>query len=536
MLLAHVSVRLAQAAPGVTDEGIAALTYGGGAIGPGIGIGTVVGNAITGHGPSARGRRHGAHHHVPRHRLHRGARPVRLRPRSSSSRALRDGEPCDATHPTAPRSSRDRLRRTLRLRRRGYGRSRPEGCERPVARRRGGQARGRGERRHRGRRRVHRDPRRGRHGRRLPGGTEPDPAGDRTSSSGVPSRSSCSSSSSWKFGVPRPQEGHGRPHRADPRRPRRGRGGQGPRPRPSSPSTRASWPTPSNESARIIEEARQTADAMKADLQARRQTRARRDCASGRPPTSRRPRRRPSPTSAARWPTLAIGAAEQVVEPQPRPGHQHRARRGLHQPGRGVATDGRRRAHRRLRRGAARGRPGRGRRSARSRTSCSASPASSRATTSCATRSPTRTSPSARASRSSRTCSAARPTPTTIGLVSMVVGTGRVRDLPADRRRRWWRAQRRGGQQGGGRGPLGHPAHRRPEGPPRRGPRPGHRQEGRGQGHHRPVGAGRPRRPGRRHGHRRLGPAPPRAARRPRSEHPHARPDAHRARNTDEHG
>ena len=47
MLLAHVSVLLAQAAPGVTNKGIAALTYGLGAIGPGIGIGIVVGNAIT---------------------------------------------------------------------------------------------------------------------------------------------------------------------------------------------------------------------------------------------------------------------------------------------------------------------------------------------------------------------------------------------------------------------------------------------------------------------------------------------------------
>jgi F-type H+-transporting ATPase subunit c len=46
MLLAHVSVLLAQAAPGVTNKGIAALTYGLGAIGPGIGIGYLVGQSV----------------------------------------------------------------------------------------------------------------------------------------------------------------------------------------------------------------------------------------------------------------------------------------------------------------------------------------------------------------------------------------------------------------------------------------------------------------------------------------------------------
>ena len=58
---------------------IALIGYGLAAIGPGIGIGIVVGNADPGHGPSARGGRHGPDDHVPGHRLHRGAGPDRLR-------------------------------------------------------------------------------------------------------------------------------------------------------------------------------------------------------------------------------------------------------------------------------------------------------------------------------------------------------------------------------------------------------------------------------------------------------------------------
>ena len=49
-----------------------------------------------GHGPPARGRRHGAHHDVPRHRLHRGARPDRLR----GLHPPRSPEPDRASRPT----------------------------------------------------------------------------------------------------------------------------------------------------------------------------------------------------------------------------------------------------------------------------------------------------------------------------------------------------------------------------------------------------------------------------------------------------
>ena len=57
----------------------AGIVYGAAAIGPGIGIGLVVGNAIQAHGPSARDAGHDPHDDVPRYRVHRGARPVRFR-------------------------------------------------------------------------------------------------------------------------------------------------------------------------------------------------------------------------------------------------------------------------------------------------------------------------------------------------------------------------------------------------------------------------------------------------------------------------
>ncbi|MCB9372758.1 MAG: ATP synthase F1 subunit delta [Microthrixaceae bacterium] len=88
-----------------------------------------------------------------------------------------------------------------------------------------------------------------------------------------------------------------------------------------------------------------------------------------------------------------------------------------------------RRDHRRLRHGHVR----RGQRpratSPRWPTSCSGSPGCSRPTTSSATPSATRTCRPTAAARSSRTCCRARATDTTTALVSMVVATGRARDL-----------------------------------------------------------------------------------------------------------
>ena len=88
-------------------------------------------------------------------------------------------------------------------------------------------------------------------------------------------------------------------------------------------------------------------------------------------------------------------------------------------------------SHRRLRHGRCSRSPAPKARSTRSRTSCSASPARRGATTSCATRSPTSRSRPPSARRSSRTCSAARRRRPPSQLVSMVVGSGRGRDLPA---------------------------------------------------------------------------------------------------------
>ena len=120
--------------------------------------------------------------------------------------------------------------------------------------------------------------------------------------------------------------------------------------------------------------------------------------------------------------------------------------------------------------------------SPRSRTSCSASPACSRATTSCATRSPTRTIPVSRRQQIVEDLLGGKASVTTTALVSMVVGTGRSRDLPAivDRWSSW---RRRAEPQGGGRGPLGRRPHRRPARAPGRRPRgQGDRQAGRGEG------------------------------------------------------
>ena len=65
-------VTLAQATE-QTVRGYGAIGYGLAAIGPGIGIGILVGKTVEGMRP--------AYHDVPRYRLHRGARPDRYRRR-----------------------------------------------------------------------------------------------------------------------------------------------------------------------------------------------------------------------------------------------------------------------------------------------------------------------------------------------------------------------------------------------------------------------------------------------------------------------
>ena len=317
----------------------------------------------------------------------------------------------------------------------------------------------------------------------------------------------------WKFGWPGHQEGHGGPHRADPRRPRAGRSRA--RPRPSGPGEyQAQLADASNESARIIEEARQTADAMRRDRSAGR-GRASPRCARRPPPTSRRPRRRPWPTSGARSPRSPSVPPSEVVEHNLDRETNRALVESLHRPGRTRRrTDGRARTDVSAYAEALfADRQRRGRRSARSRTSCSASPGSSRATTSCATTLSRPAHPGRpAASRSSRTCSAARPSrppSTSCRWWSATAGSASCRPSSTahDRAQAAAEADKEVAEVRSAI-PLTDDQKR----PPGRGPRQGDRQAGRGQGHRRPVGQGRPRRPGGRHRHRRLGPPPPRTA------------------------
>ena len=78
---------LAQQDPGELQKGLTAIgrgiVYGGAAIGPGIGIGLVVAVSAMqlAMAREPESSRRGAHHDVLGHRVHRGPRSVRLRPR-----------------------------------------------------------------------------------------------------------------------------------------------------------------------------------------------------------------------------------------------------------------------------------------------------------------------------------------------------------------------------------------------------------------------------------------------------------------------
>ena len=76
----------AKAIAGATSAGIA---YGLAAIGPGIGIGYLVGQAVQAMARQPEGGRSGPDHHVPRYRLHRGPGPDRLRGLHSAQVRLR---------------------------------------------------------------------------------------------------------------------------------------------------------------------------------------------------------------------------------------------------------------------------------------------------------------------------------------------------------------------------------------------------------------------------------------------------------------
>ena len=322
-------------------------------------------------GAPARVGRHRPNHDVPRHRVHRGARALRLRPRVHHLRLK----------PRQERTVRKRIRCTDRSRsassvvaagRSPRPRSRQDGdepkfadeaaeeCVEKLARRAASTvddcqkapiaAAAREQRDHLGLARVRRAARRHVEVRRARG--EEHGAGARG------------------------------PH---PQRPRGRREGARPRPRPRRRSTTRRSPTPA------------TRPAASSRRRARRPSRC--GATSSRAPSPRPPRSAAraqadiaQPARAGAWPScgptspqLSIDLAERIVERNLDRDTQPPARRQLHRPGREQLVDGR--PHRgRTRRRCSRSRRPRAT-SARSRTSCSASRGSSRATTSCAWRS-----------------------------------------------------------------------------------------------------------------------------------------------------
>ncbi len=265
------------------------------------------------------------------------------------------------------------------------------------------------------------------------------------------------------------------------------------------------------ERSRLLAEADTQAEALLAEGRARLDRRDRRAARQGR--RRHRRRRRPGHRRAAqrdRPPGVGCRrrASSTAARSMTRPAA---ADRGLHRTASGVAAhhDRTMSTHRRLRPRPVRGRPRRGHaRRGRGR----AVPL--RPLLRVERRAAQRRSPTSRSRRRS-----ARPivedllggkaTPTTVQLISMVVGSGHGRDLPAIVDRMVERAASLQGPRPR-RGPLGGRADRRPAGPPegRAGQR--HRQERRPQGRRRPVRARRPRRHRRRHRHRRHRPHPSR--------------------------
>ena len=208
----------------------------------------------------------------------------------------------------------------------------------------------------------------------------------------------------------------------------------GPRPRASSPTYQAQLADAKQRVGRIIEEARQTADAMKRDLQAQAEA----DIAAMRQKAAADIEAAKAQAMAdlrGEVATLAIGAAERVVEHNlDRETNKALVESYIDQVGAG-GTDGRAgRPHRSgpgVRRGALR----RSRRpkatARRSRTSCSASPGSSRAPTSCARRSPTRTSRSTLRQQIVEDLLGGKARPATTNLVACWSATAGCASCPA---------------------------------------------------------------------------------------------------------
>ncbi len=200
------------------------------------------------------------------------------------------------------------------------------------------------------------------------------------------------------------------------------------------------------EAGRIIEEARQAADALKRDAEARLQaelaearTRAMDDIEAAKAHALTDLRGEVT--------QLAIGAAEVVVQRnldaatqtqlvedyinQVAAARARRSARPPRPPTPGARGDGSRRSHAGLRRGPVLGRPRRGHRRRRSRTSCSGSRRPSPGTTSCAATLTDEGDPGRRRQQIVEDLLGGKASSTTVALVSMVVGTGRASELPA---------------------------------------------------------------------------------------------------------
>ena len=358
-----------------------------------------------GHGPPARGRRHGPHHHVPRHRLHRGPRPDRLRA-SSSSRA-------EASVHVRIRTAAGAALRSLAASSVCF--AAPAGAQEEASDEESP------ELDHASPRSASTMPRGRRTDRRLPGGAQPDPARAPTRSSGarigflvvfvfLPGSSACppmskgmdarterirgdleaaeTSQGRGRGGarrVPGParrRQGRGRPHhRGGPPGRRRDQA------RPGGPRSRPSWPS----------------------------------CAPGPSPTSRPPRPRPWPTCGARsprWPSAPPRPSCSATSTRrPRPSSSRTTSTRWRRPSARTA--------RRSRRWQTTARwptprpssawPGPRAPSARSRTSCSASPGPSGLRRAARRRSPTRASRRARRQQIVEDLLGGKASPTTVG-------------------------------------------------------------------------------------------------------------------------
>ena len=188
------------------------------------------------------------------------------------------------------------------------------------------------------------------------------------------------------------------------------------------------------ESARIIEEARQAADEVRPQPAGQGRGRHRRAAAAKATADIEAAKVQAVADLRGEVAALAIGAAEQVVERNLDQRDQRCPRRELHQPGRSERADGRR-PHHGIRRGALRGRSGRRPTSPRSRTSCSGSPRWSKGNDELRDKLADPHIPVATRQQIVIDLLSGKAEPTTVSLVSLVVGQRPHPGVPGDRRR-----------------------------------------------------------------------------------------------------